>query len=93
MVRYSLDSLRAGKPYLAMLDSINAVTAALLSSYKRIGGINHLDGSNLPSRLAVSSIVADYASLIFPGYREEFAPDSQDLAFITAEKVNRLAGC
>ena len=35
---------------------IKDLTVALLASYRRHGGINHLDGANLPSRAGVVAI-------------------------------------
>lgn len=43
---------------------------ALLRSYEQEGGINHLDGSNLPSEDSVNRLAADVMHLLFPGYFE-----------------------
>ena len=43
----------------------------LVSSYARVGGINHLDGKNLPSKSAIASITVDLLFLLFPGFFEE----------------------
>jgi serine O-acetyltransferase len=43
---------------------------ALLRSYETEGGINHLDGSNLPSEASVNRLAADVMHLLFPGYFE-----------------------
>ncbi|MEO0054111.1 MAG: hypothetical protein RLZZ50_58 [Verrucomicrobiota bacterium] len=43
---------------------------ALLRSYEHEGGINHLDGSNLPSEDSVNRLAADVMHLLFPGYFE-----------------------
>ncbi len=40
----------------------------LLASYGRVGGINHIDGQNLPSRRAMVAITEDLLCLLFPGY-------------------------
>jgi serine O-acetyltransferase len=44
---------------------------ALLASYRTDGGINHLDGANLPSQQSVNQLAADCMHLLFPGYFEE----------------------
>lgn len=43
---------------------------ALLASYASAGGINHLDGANLPSQDKVNTLAADFMHLLFPGYFE-----------------------
>lgn len=43
---------------------------ALLRSYATEGGINHLDGSNLPSEASVNRLASDVMHLLFPGYFE-----------------------
>ncbi|TAG33721.1 MAG: serine acetyltransferase [Verrucomicrobia bacterium] len=43
---------------------------ALLRSYETEGGINHLDGSNLPSEASVNRLAVDVMHLLFPGYFE-----------------------
>ncbi len=47
------------------------IKQALLDSYRRDGGINHLDGVNLPSQVSVNQLAADCMHLLFPGYFEE----------------------
>lgn len=44
---------------------------ALLASYRSDGGINHLDGSNLPSQESVNQLASDCMHLLFPGFFEE----------------------
>ena len=45
---------------------ITEITDALLASYSRHGGINHLDGINLPSKASVADITRDLLRLVFP---------------------------
>jgi serine O-acetyltransferase len=52
---------------------------ALLASYRSHGGINHVDGVNLPSQESVQQLAADCMHLMFPGYFEEPAPSAEDL--------------
>jgi len=53
--------------------SLDAVHAALLASYEADGGINHLDGVNLPGQESVNALAVDCMRLLFPGYFEEIA--------------------
>ncbi len=43
---------------------------ALLRSYETQGGINHLEGSNLPSEASVNQLASELMHLLFPGFFE-----------------------
>lgn len=47
------------------------IKAALLASYESDGGINHLDGVNLPAQDSVSEMCRDFMHLLFPGFFED----------------------
>lgn len=51
--------------------NLEQIKQALLESYRSDGGINHLDGSNLPSQASVNQLAEDCMHLLFPGYFEE----------------------
>src|SRR5882672_5417521 len=55
---------------------LDDIKQALLASYRSDGGINHLDGVNLPSQGSVNQLAVDCMHLLFPGYFEE-APLTQ----------------
>lgn len=46
------------------------IASALLASYARDGGINHLDGPNLPSQDTVAELARSFMHVLFPGYFE-----------------------
>src|SRR5258708_7145743 len=48
----------------------DAIKQALLDSYARDGGINHLDGVNLPSQDRAPELASDFMNVLFPGYFE-----------------------
>ncbi len=48
--------------------TLDDITRALLASYAETGGINHFDGSNLPSEASVNRLAADFMHLLFPGF-------------------------
>ncbi len=58
---------------------LDAIKQALLASYRSHGGINHLDGVNLPSQASVNQLAADCMHLLFPGYFEESALVEREL--------------
>ncbi len=54
-----------------MAREIDSIARRLLESYEEIGGINHLDGTNLPSRDALTAICRGLLGLLFPGFFTE----------------------
>ena len=51
--------------------TVTELTDQLIASYARVGGINHVDGKNLPSKTAIASITLDLLRLLFPGFFDE----------------------
>src|ERR1039457_2034490 len=62
-----MGNLPGGRPSM----KLDAIKAALLASYETDGGINHLDGVNLPSQESVNEFARQCMHLLFPGYFEE----------------------
>lgn len=54
-----------------MQPTVTQLTDRLIESYTDVGGINHLDGKNLPSKRAISIITIDLLRLLFPGFFDE----------------------
>ena len=48
--------------------TLSGIVEALVGTYEKHGGINHLEGPNLPSRESVIEILEDLLAVIFPGY-------------------------
>jgi serine O-acetyltransferase len=59
----------------------------LVASFRKHGGINHLDGDNLPSRDAIVEITQDLLRLVFPGFYDKDPIHSNQLTAYTAELV------
>jgi len=64
------------------------VVEKLLESYAQCGGIKHLNGGHLPSKMAVAALTQDLLHIIFPGFIAEQRTD--DLPQETAQRLNRL---
>jgi serine O-acetyltransferase len=71
---------------------ITELTQTLLASYRRHGGINHLDGANLPSKAAVAEITQDLLRLVFPGFFDDHVAHSSELQAETALRLDSIAG-
>ena len=59
--------------------SVNELTQQLLDSYHRVGGINHVDGRNLPSKAVVAQMTQTVLRLLFPGFFCEQVVHSAEL--------------
>ena len=59
--------------------TVTELTGDLLASYARVGGINHLDGANLPARSVTAQIAQDLLRLLFPGFFDERVVHSTEL--------------
>jgi len=62
----------------------------LLESYAHCGGIKHLNGANLPSKMAVAALTQDLLHIIFPGFIAEQQVSMQDLPHETAVQLGSL---
>jgi serine O-acetyltransferase len=68
----------------------DSIVRHLLNSYEDVGGINHIDGTNLPSKRAIPAICEDLLELLFPGFLTEEAPSTACVENITRERLARL---
>jgi serine O-acetyltransferase len=66
------------------------IKAALLASYETDGGINHLDGVNLPSQESVNAMARDFMHLLFPGFFDEKSLEKKDVPDHTERLLRRL---
>ena len=62
----------------------------LLLSYQEVGGINRIDSANLPSRPGIASICEDLLQILFPGFLETEAIESENLDKDTSELVETI---
>ena len=70
--------------------TVTQLTEQMISSYARSGGINHLDGKNLPSKRAITCITIDLLRLLFPGFFDEKLFHSSELKAETASLLDSL---
>src|SRR5471032_1387166 len=62
----------------------------LLESYAHCGGIKHLDGASLPSKMAVAALTQELLHIIFPGFIAEHQVSMHDLPHETALQLSSL---
>jgi serine O-acetyltransferase len=70
--------------------TVTQLTDQLVASYARVGGINHLDGKNLPSKRAISVITIDLLRLLFPGFFDEKLIHSSEIKVETATLMDSV---
>lgn len=73
-----------------MQDTVTKLTEQLVASYARVGGINHLDGKNLPSKTAIASVTCDLLHLLFPGFFDEKLIHSSEIKVETATLMDAV---
>ena len=69
---------------------LDEIKQALIASYRSDGGINHLDGVNLPSQESVNLLAADCMHLLFPGYFEESPLTERELPSLVDRLLARI---
>ena len=74
------------------METVTQLTNQLVASYARVGGINHLDGKNLPSKRAITGITQDLLRLLFPGFFDEKLIHSSEIKAETAALIDAVQG-
>lgn len=72
--------------------TVTQLTDRLVASYAQSGGINHLDGKNLPSKRAITNITVDLLRLLFPGFFDEKLIHSSEIKVETAALLDAILG-
>ena len=74
-----------------VLNRLDAAVRSIQSSYESLGGINHIQGPNLPSREDIRSILDEILSLVFPGY---VAParglDNTNISYFVGQRCSSI---
>jgi serine O-acetyltransferase len=63
--------------------TLTQLTERLIASYECAGGINHVDGKNLPSKHVIADITIDLLRLLFPGFFDEAPIHSSEIEAVT----------
>ena len=74
------------------MDTVSKLTNDLVASYAQFGGINHLDGKNLPSKRAITAITQDLLRLLFPGFFDEKLIHSSEIKVKTVALLDSVLG-
>jgi len=71
--------------------NLEKLMGELMTSYAGVGGINHVDGKNLPSKRVIAVITVDLLRLLFPGFFDENVLHSSQLRTETAGLLREVA--
>ena len=74
------------------VETVTQLTNQIIASYARLGGINHLDGKNMPSKTAVTDIACSLLRLLFPGVFDEKLIHSSEIKVETAALLDSILG-
>src|SRR5437660_12916642 len=72
--------------------TVTQLTDRLIESYAQAGGINHLDGKNLPSKTAITTITCGLLRLVFPGFFDDKPIHSSEIKVETASLLDTVLG-
>jgi len=72
--------------------TVTQLAEKLIASYAQIGGINHLDGKNLPSKRLVAGLTKDLLQLLFPGFFDDRLIHSSEIKVETAARLDAMLG-
>ena len=70
--------------------TLEEIKRALLVSYETEGGINHFDGSNLPTEESVNRLSSDFMHLLFPGFFEQSVLTQKEVPELTARRLEAI---
>jgi serine O-acetyltransferase len=70
---------------------LTKVTEQILDSYRVGGGMNNIDGSNLPSKRALATICEDLLQIAFPGFHDQEPIHSVHLRRVTSHRIYSMA--
>src|ERR1700745_3770109 len=70
-----------------MHDPVLPLISKILASYQEIGGINNIDGTNLPSKRAITQICEDLLQILFPGFHDEEPIATDKVPQITSGRI------
>ncbi len=70
-----------------------AAVDGLLDSYASIGGINHIEGHNLPSLAQIVEVIHQLEIVLFPGYFEKERLGRRNVRFRIGDHCARIVDC
>ncbi len=69
---------------------LTEIAEAIVETYEKEGGINRIDGANLPATGPVVEILDDLLEILFPGYFGSRVPARANMLFFVQSAIDRL---
>ena len=73
-----------------VLKGIPQLVDDMLVSYEKYGGMNHLEGRDLPSKKVVIDVLEDLFAVLFPGYLGDSELTKANIGFNLGSKLNSI---
>jgi serine O-acetyltransferase len=73
-----------------VLKGIPKLVDDVLVSYEKYGGMNHLEGRDLPSKKVVLEVLEDLFAVLFPGYLGDSGLTKANIKFNLGSKLNSI---
>lgn len=70
--------------------TIDSMVDNILHSYTEFGGINESGIKSFPNRENVVDVLRELQRLIFPGYKNAEEIDSENIRYVTGQRVNKI---
>jgi serine O-acetyltransferase len=70
--------------------TLSRIVEDVVGTYEGHGGINHLEGPNLPSRESVIDILEDLLAVIFPGYYGKKVITRANVGYFVGERLTSI---
>jgi serine O-acetyltransferase len=71
-------------------NKLTAIAESIVVTYEKDGGINRIDGVNLPAPEPVVGILDDIMEMLFPGYFGKRVPARANILFFVQSAIDRL---
>ena len=66
---------------------LRQVVSAILDSYERVGAINQVNGTDIPSQQHIVQIMQVLRTVLFPGFYEDRAVENLALPYVTGQRM------
>ncbi len=74
-----------------MQTHLREILRCILDSYRNTGGINNIDGLNLPSKRAMESVCEELLQILFPGFLDAEPVHSSDMERVIGYRLGAIA--
>jgi serine O-acetyltransferase len=69
-------------------DGLPKLVEDIMDNYEEHGGINHIEGKDLPSKQIITEVLEDLLSIIFPGYFGKEVITKSNIRYFLGNKIN-----